>query len=134
MLKDIPENIVEGVYVAIVQETGNLGDLVWNAYVVNRNDYPLDTVLIMSFGHGTIDGEKRKTSILRKMIDSVGPKSAALVEPVDPVTFGLYTEFSITYYKGRLIHDAQFIFAPNKVTEENLTFIPEVDKKGVIVS
>jgi len=134
MLKDIPENKVEGVYVAIVQEIGTLGDTVWNAYIINKNDYPLDNVLIMSFGHGKIDGEERKTSVLRKLIDTVPSKGTAMIEPVDPVTFPLAAEFSITYYKGRLIHDAQFRFEPNSIKEEELIFIPELDKKGVIQS
>jgi len=71
---------------------------------------------------------------LRKMIDVVSPNDVALLEPVDPVTFALYTEFSITYYKGRLIHDAQFLFEKNCINEESLVFISDLDKKGVIKS
>jgi hypothetical protein len=133
MLKDIPENSVEGVHVAIVQEKNTLGDLIWNAYLINKNDYPLENILIMSNGSGTIGGIEKKTSTLRKMIDTLFPCNIALIEPVDPVTFALTTEFKITYYRGRAIHDARFVFEANVINENDLIYIPEVDKKGIIV-
>lgn len=132
MLKDIPENRVENVFVAIAQEKSTLGETVWNAYLINENDYPLENVLIVSTGYGTIDGFEKKTSTLRKMIDEIPAQSVALVEPVDPVTFALTTGFFITYYRGRAIHDAKFIFEPESVLEDKLEYIKEIDKKGVL--
>lgn len=134
MLKDITENIVEGVHVAITKEIGTLGDPVWNAYIINKNEYPLENVLIMSNGYGMIEGVDKKTSTLRNMIDAVLPKDHVLIEPVDPITFGLTTVFNVTYYRGRLIHDAKFVFKPHEIQEDQLIYIKGLDKKGIVAS
>ena len=60
--------------------------------------------------------------------------STALVEPIDPAVFHLNNEYWVSYYIGTQIYDKRFIFVPDTICEENLSFIPELELKGVLHS
>ncbi|MGD1843656.1 MAG: hypothetical protein ACFB0B_22600 [Thermonemataceae bacterium] len=132
MKKDIEFPKVVGVKVAIVKKINELNQEQWYAYLINTNDFGLDNVLITSQGYGEIEGEKRKTSTLRHLIEYVAPESHALIEPIDPVVFQLCSEYWVSYYIDRQIFDKKFIFLPETIIEDNLIEIKQLSLKGIL--
>jgi hypothetical protein len=133
MKKDIPENIVEDVFVAVVLEAETPESKIWNVYIINMKDEPIETILVTSSGYGLRNGEEVKTSTLRHMIPLIEAKSFAKVEAIDDEVFGLNNEYWISYYIGKEIFDKKFIFLPESIVESNFIKIPVVNKPGVMI-
>lgn len=133
MKKDLPENIVENVSIAIVMESATPESKTWNVYLLNLKDKPLETVLVSSKGYGEKDGKKVKTSTLRHSIGNVSAQNFALIELIDEQVFGLTNEFWLSYYINGQIYDKKFIFVPESIVESNLTRIPVLNKPGVMI-
>jgi len=133
MKKDLPENIVEDVAIAValVSETPEVKN--WTVYLVNFKHEPITNVLITSKGYGEKDGKQVKTSLLRHSIGDVAAQSHAGVEAIDPAVFGLTNEYWLSYYIGNTIYDKKFIFLPESIVEDNLIRIPVLNKPGVMI-
>lgn len=131
MKKDINFHPVTGVKLAIAKEEVN-GNIEWAVYIINLNMIELNTVLITSKGYGNIDGEEKKTSTLRHMIQELGAESIAKVEPIDPALFALNNEYWVSYYILDQIFDKKFIFTVGSMDPSNMTFIPELGLEGVL--
>lgn len=133
MKKDLPENIVEDVAIAVVLmgETPEVRD--WTVYFVNLKNQPLENVLISSKGYGEKDGKLVKTSVLRHSLGDVKAKSFKGVEAIDPQVFGLTNEYWLSYYINGVIYDKKFIFLPESIIDENMIHIPLVDRPGVMI-
>jgi hypothetical protein len=67
-------------------------------------------------------------------LETVPGNSAALIEPIDPAIFHLNNEYWVSYYIGRQIFDKKFVFVPDAIREENISFIKELDMEGVLHS
>jgi len=132
MKKDIDFAPVEGVAIAIAIEQNDLGQDVWNVYLINSNSYPLNNVLVASKGYGHYENKEIKTSVLRHMFERVEPKSFVKVEPIDPAIFHIYNEFWVSYYIGTRILDKKFIFVPESIVAANLIDISLLNKRGVL--
>ena len=66
MKKDIIIPEVENVFFAAVQEwSDDFMEKIWYAYLVNDSDFLIESVMVVSKAFGTIDGEMKKTSLLR---------------------------------------------------------------------
>ena len=133
MKKDLPENIVEDISIAVVLENDTPGGKSWNVYLVNMKDEPIETVLVSSKGYGQKNGKDVKTSILRHSIGNLGGMDFALVEAIDEQVFGLTNEYWLSYYINGTIYDKKFIFLPESIVESNLIRIPVVNKPGVMI-
>ncbi len=133
MKKDLPENIVENVAIAIVMESATPEAKIWNVYLLNLKDELIETVLVSSKGYGEKDGKQVKTSVLRHSIGDVSPKSFALIELIDEQVFGLTNEFWLSYYINGRIYDKKFIFVPESIVDSNLSRIPLLNKPGVMI-
>lgn len=131
MIRDIEMPKVEGVEVAVVKEE-TLGNDDWKVYLLNKNNFPIENVLVSSKGYGSIEGEKKRTSILRHLIGRVDPQDYALIEPIDSQVFVLNNEYWVSYYVGRKIYDKKYVFLPETITEDNLTEIRLLGKRGVL--
>ncbi|MEE1944172.1 hypothetical protein VRU48_03565 [Pedobacter sp. KR3-3] len=133
MKKDLPENIVEDVAIAVVlmSETPEVKN--WNVYLVNFKKEPITNVLITSKGYGEKDGKQVKTSLLRHFVGDLAPQSYAAVEAIDPAVFGLTNEYWLSYYIGKDIFDKKFIFLPESIIDNNLIRIPLLNKPGVMI-
>jgi hypothetical protein len=133
MLKDIPQLTVENIIVAIVREPNDEGELIWNAYLVNLYDEEIRGVLVSSKGYGHYEGRDVKTSILRHLIGNIDPKDYAKIEPIMDNLFGLSNEFWVSFYKDSHMYDKKYIFLPETICEENMTVIPVLNKRGVMI-
>ncbi|PWG80419.1 hypothetical protein [Pararcticibacter amylolyticus] len=133
MKKDLPENIVEDVAIAVVLEKESPEVKDWNVYLVNLKNEPIETVLVSSRGYGLKDGKEVKTSTLRHSIGNVDSREYALIEAIDEQVFGLTNEYWLSYYIGETIYDKKFIFLPESIVESNIIRIPVVNKPGVMI-
>jgi len=132
MKKDIEFEKVEHVSIGITKSVSLTGGVEWQVYIINYNDFPIDTVLIASRGYGEIDGEEKKTSTLRHMIQKIEGCEFELVEPIDPALFSLTNEFWVSFYIDGKIRDKKFLFLPDSIRDEHLQLIPWINKQGVL--
>ncbi len=133
MKKDLPDNIVEDVAIAValMSETPEVKN--WTVYLVNLKNEPITNVLITSKGYGEKDGKEVKTSLLRHFIGDVDAQAYAGVEAIDTAVFGLTNEYWLSYYIGNTIYDKKFIFLPESIVDGNLIRIPVLNKPGVMI-
>lgn len=133
MKKDLPENRVEDVAIAIalMSETPEVKN--WTVYLINLKNEPITNVLITSKGYGEKDGKQVKTSLLRHFVGDVAAQSYAGVEAIDTAVFGLTNEYWLSYYIGKDIYDKKFIFLPESIIDSNLIRIPLLNKPGVMI-
>lgn len=131
MKKDIKFPPVTGIKLAIAKEVVN-GHTEWSVYIINLNLIEVNTVIITAKGYGMIDGETKKTSVLRHMIQEIGPESVAKIEPIDPDLFVLNNEYWVSYFILNQIFDKKFIFTEGSMDPSNITFIPELGLEGVL--
>ena len=133
MKKDLPENIVEDIYIAVVLENESPTERHWNVYLINQKEEDIKNVLVSSKGYGTKDDREVKTSVLRHFIGDVSAKTTALIEAIDEQVFGLTNEYLLSYYIGETIFDKKFIFLPESIVDTNLIRIPLVNKPGILI-
>ena len=133
MIKDLPENNVQDIAIAIALEKESAESKIWYVYLINLKNVPIENVLITSKGYGEKDGEPVKTSTLRHMFPAVEGGSFKLVEPIDEQTFGLNNEYWLSFYIGKDIFDKKFIFLPESIVEMNFIKLPVLNKVGVMI-
>ena len=133
MKRDLPENLVEDIAIAVVlmDETPEVKN--WTVYIVNFKNEQLTNVMISSKGYGEKDGKIVKTSVLRHFLGDVKPRSFAGVEAIDTAVFGLTNEYWLSYYIDGVIYDKKFIFLPESIVDDNLIHIPILNKPGVMI-
>ena len=134
MKKDLNIPKVENVTVAIVKKTNEVNVDEWFVYLINQNDFDIENTLVTSTGYGESGDEIQKTSTLRHFLQTVDAHSTALIEPIQPDVFHLNNEYWVSYYVESQIYDKKFIFLPDSIKEENLTYIKELDTKGILHS
>jgi hypothetical protein len=133
MIKDLPENNVKDIAIAVALERESVESKIWYVYLINLKNEPIENVLITSKGYGEKNGEQVKTSVLRHMIPVVESKGYKLIEPIDEQTFGLNNEYWLSYYIGGNIYDKKFIFLPESIVEMNFIKLPVLNKPGVMI-
>ena len=134
MIKDIKIPEVKNVTLAVAR-IKNIGESdEWKVYLINNNDHAIENTLVASKGYGEKDGEQQRTSILRHYLDTIDANSAVLIEPIDPSVFHLNNEYWVSYYIGTQIFDKRFVFVPDAISEENISFIKELEMEGVLHS
>ena len=134
MIKDIQIPEVKNVTLAVARSKNIVGADEWKVYLINNNEHPIENTLVASKGYGERDGEKQTTSVLRHFLETVPPHSSALIEPIDPAVFHLNNEYWVSYYIGSQIFDKRFLFVPDTICEENISFIKELEMEGVLHS
>jgi hypothetical protein len=134
MKKDITIPEVKNVFVAAVQEwSDDFMEKVWYIYLINDSDFNLDGVMVVSKAFGTIDGEMKKTSLLRHAFLEIPAVSVVKVEMLEKNVTTLNNEFMITFFIGNTLYDKKFIFKANSISEKNVEEVPILFIDGVIV-
>src|SRR5690606_6784275 len=133
MIKDLPENTVRDIFIAVVLESESPESKVWNVYLVNEKDVVIKNVMVSSKGYGTKDEKEVKTSVLRHFIGDIDPHDYARIEAIDEQVFGLTNEYWLSYYIDGTIYDKKYIFLPESIIDDNLIKIPVLNKPGVLI-
>ena len=132
MKKDIQFHQVKNISLVIERKKNDTDQYEWHVYIINNNELPITNVLISSKGYGTKDGEEQKTSVLRHMIEEIGPMENAIIEPLDPALFHLTNEYWVSYYIEGEIHDKKYLFVPDSISEAHLVKIDLLGIEGVL--
>ena len=134
MKKDIIIPTVENVFLAAVQEwSDDFMEKVWYAYLVNDSDFALDSVMVVSKAFGTIDGEMKKTSLLRHAYLEIPAVSVVKIEMMEKSVLVLNNEFMVTFFMDDKLYDRKFIFKANSITPDYVEEVPILFVDGVIV-
>ena len=134
MKKDIIIPVVENVFIAAVQEwSDDFMEKVWYAYLVNDSDFNLEGVMVVSKAFGTIDGEMKKTSLLRHAFVEIPAVSVVKIEMIEKSVLTLNNEFMVTYFIDGTLYDKKFIFKANSINETEMEEVPILFVDGIIV-
>ena len=134
MKKDIIIPVVENVFIAAVQEwSDDFMEKVWYAYLVNDSDFNLEGVMVVTKAFGTIDGEMKKTSLLRHAFVEIPAVSVVKIEMIEKSVLTLNNEFMVTYFIDGTLYDKKFIFKANSINETEMEEVPILFVDGVIV-
>ena len=88
--------------------------------------------MIVSSAFGTLDGEMKKTSLLRHAFPAVPAVSVVKVELLDNSILALNNEFMLTYFIDNKLYDKAFIFKSNSINENATEEVPILFVEGVI--
>ena len=135
MKKDIPEYKVDDLAIAVVPRTENglpVDDL-WDVFVINLKEEPIQNVLINSRGYGEMEGEQMRTTVLRHFFEEIGPTEARLIEPIQVKLFKIANEYWVSFTFDGYMYDKKYVFVRGSITEDNFTTIPLLDRKGVMI-
>lgn len=134
MKKDIIIPEVENVFFAAVQEwSDDFMEKVWYAYLVNDSDFLIESVMVVSKAFGTIDGEMKKTSLLRHAFSEIPAVSVVKVEMIEKSVLALNNEFMLTFFMDGKLYDKKFVFKANSINETEVEEVPILFVNGVIV-
>ena len=131
MLKDIPDRKVKDFAIAIVPREEE--EELWDTYLLNLKDEPIRDVLVNSRGYGDLEGEKRKTTVLRHFFREIGPDTAALLEPIQTKLFSFTNEYWVSFNYDGYMFDKKYIFVQGSIHEMNFTKIPLLNQRGVMI-
>ncbi len=135
MKKDIPQYKVADLAIAITPriDNGIKDDDLWDVFVINMKEAPIENVLVNSKGYGELEGEPMRTTILRHFFNEIGPQTAILLEPIQTKLFDIANEFWISFSYDGYMYDKKYVFVRGSITEDNFTTIPFLEKKGVMI-
>lgn len=135
MKKDIPFHKVESLAIAIVprEDSVVVEEDLWDVYLINLKAETISSVLVNSRGYGDIDGEKRRTTILRHFFEEIGPLVCVQIEPIQTQLFKITNEYWVSFVHEGYMYDKKYIFVPESITQNNFTTIPFLNRKGVMI-
>ena len=106
---------------------------VWYAYLVNDSDFLIESAMVVSKAFGTIDGEMKKTSLLRHAFVEVPAVSVVKIEMLEKSVLALNNEFMLTFFIGDKLYDKKFIFKANSINESAVEEVPILFVDGIMV-
>ena len=134
MKSDIIIPTVENVFLAAVQEwSDEFMEKVWYVHLVNDSDFDLDSVMVVSKAFGMLDGEMKKTSLLRHAFLKVPSVSVVKIELLEKNVLLLNNEFMVTFFIGTTLYDRKYTFRANTITPDYVEEVPILFVDGVIV-
>jgi hypothetical protein len=123
--KDITIPEVENVFLAAIQQwSDELMQKVWYVHLINDSDFDLESIMIVSKAFGMLDGEMKKTSLLRHAFIEIPSVSVVKIEMIEKSVLALNNEFMVTYFIGNTLYDKKFIFKANSINETNVEEVP----------
>ena len=132
MIKDIPFKKVEDVAVAVAPRMDEKGEA-WVVYLVNMKNRAINGVLVNSKGYGMLDGKQVKTSSLRQFFDKIDGRDYVTIEILPEQLTGIANQFWVSFWLDGFLYDKQFVFVTESIIKDNLTDIPVLNKKGVMI-
>lgn len=134
MKKDIQIPTVENVFLAAVQEwSDDFMEKIWYVHLINDSDFDLDNVMVVSKAFGMLDGEMKKTSLLRHAFVKVPSVSVVKIELLDKNVLLLNNEFMVTFFIDATLFDKKYTFRANSITPDYVEEVPILFVDGIIV-
>ncbi len=134
MKKDITIPEVKDVFMAAIPEwSDDFMNTVWNVYLINNGNEPLSNVMVVSKAFGTIEGEMRKSSMLRHGFIEVASDVAVKVEMIEDAVLALNNEFMVTFFIGNTLYDRKYVFRANSISKDSMEEIPVIYKEGILL-
>ena len=135
MKKDIPIKKVEELAVAVAPRMSyeDDNDMFWDVFLLNLRGEEIKDVLVNSKGYGEIDGEEVKTSQFRFYFEKIDANTAIPVEQIKTDMFNLTNEYWISFSYDGYMYDKKYIFVKGSLDKMNLTNVPYIGKKGVMI-
>lgn len=134
MKQDILVPTVTDVLVAAVPRDGQFDEEIWDIYIINQRDAPMDNVLITSQGYGSVGGRDKTTTVLRHFHQQLGAQSFIKIEPIQNTLFGIQNEYWISFNDGEQMLDKRFVFSAGEINEGAMITVPVLNKAGIAVS
>lgn len=134
MKQDILVPTVTDVLVAAAPRDGQFDEEIWDIYIINQRDTPMDNVLITSQGYGSVGGRDKTTTVLRHFHQKLDAQSFIKIEPIQNTLFGIKNEYWISFNDGEQMLDKRFVFAAGEINEAAMITVPVLNKAGVAVS
>lgn len=106
---------------------------IWNVYLVNDSDEDLHDIMVVSKAFGTLNGEMRKTSLMRHALVEMPAVSAVKIEMIEDSVRALNNEFMLTFFVGNTLYDKKYTFIANSINENAVEEVPHLWKPGVII-
>ena len=134
MKKDIIIPEVENIFIAAIQEwNDDFMQKTWYVHLINDSDFQLDGVMVVSKASGMIDGEMKKTSLLRHAFVEIPAVSTVKIELIQDDVLTLNNEFMVTFFIGNTLYDKNYIFKANSINEKEVEEVPIIFQDGIIV-
>jgi hypothetical protein len=134
MKSDIKILEVENVFLAAIHEwSDDFMEKIWNVYLINDSDFKIESVMVVSQASGTLDGEMKKTSLLRHAFVEIPPVSTVKVEMIEKSVVQLNNEFMVTYFIGNTLYDKKFIFKKHFDNTMEIEEVPVLFVDGFVV-
>jgi hypothetical protein len=89
--------------------------------------------MIVSKAFGTIDGEMKKTSLLRHAFVEVPPVSVVKIELLEKSVLVLNNEFMVSFFIADKLFDKKFLFKADSINLTPLEEVPILFVGGIIV-
>lgn len=105
---------------------------IWYVHLINDSDFQLESVMVVSKAFGTIDGEMKKTSLLRHAFMEIPRISSVKIEMIEDSVLTLNNEFMVTFFIGDKLYDKKYTFKSHSIREENVEEVPLLFKDGVL--
>lgn len=133
MLKDLPNNKVNDIGIAVVLEEESPEGKSWGVYIINLKDQDLEQVLVSSKGYGMKKAEGISTSVLRHSLGQLEAGDFKLIEPIMDELFVLSNEYLLSFYLDDVLYDKKYVFVPESIVESNFIRVPIINKPGVMI-
>ena len=115
--------------------TPNAGDPEqgWQIHLINTLESTITNVLVATRGYGKKDDKEVKTSTLRHFFEEVPAQSSKPVELVTTELTGLSNEYWLSFYADGKLYDKKFVFVAESLVSDNLTNLPLLKEKGILI-
>ncbi len=135
MLKDIPRYRMKNIALAVTPRADHQpgGEELWDIFLINLKEDPITTVLVNSRGYGKVEGEKRRTSVLRHFFPEIGPKTAVQIEPIQTKLFSMTNEYWVSFVHEAYMFDKKYVFVKGSIDPKHFTHIPILNRPGVMI-
>lgn len=130
MKKDIEVLDVEDIGIAAVP--GEDPDF-WDVYILNLHEEAIKNVLIVATGYGEIDGEQRKSALMRYFYEEIQALDIQKIESIPVSLFDLTNEYWVSFSLNNYLFDKRYIFVAGVLHPLNFIRIPFIEKKGVLI-
>lgn len=133
MKKDIPLRKVEDIIFAVIPRSVQEEASFWDVYLINLQDEPINNAIVSSKGFGKLEGKQVETSTLRHFFEQIPPVSYQLIEPIQPQVTHIHNQYWLSFRQENYLYDKKYTFVQGSIEEANLTDIPLIGRKGVMI-